>query len=65
MEIGNLVEETKLEATKIDQTELHVETESLHTHKHLDDQPSRFSSFLKLLKCFGLSFNLLYRPKPL
>jgi len=50
MEIGNLVEETNLEATdKIDQTELHVDqTESLHTHKPLNDQPSRFSSILKL-----------------
>lgn len=52
MEIDNLVEETNLEATDIietDQTELHVDqTESLHTHKPLNDQPSRFSSILKL-----------------
>lgn len=52
MEIDNLVEETNLEATdkiETDQTELHVDqTESLHTHKPLNDQPSRFSSILKL-----------------
>lgn len=57
MEIGNLVEDTNLEETdKIDQTELHVDqTESLHTHKPLNDQPSRFSSILKLsFRCFGI-----------
>lgn len=52
MEIDNLVEETNLEATdkiETDQTELHVDqTESLHTHKPLNVQPSRFSSILKL-----------------
>lgn len=52
MEIDNLVEETNLEATdkiETDQTELHVDqTESLHIHKPLNDQPSRFSSILKL-----------------
>lgn len=61
MEIGNLVEDTNLEATKIDQTELHVATESLHTHKPLNDQPSRFSSSssLKSFKCLGLSLSIL------
>lgn len=67
MEIGNLVEDTNLEATKIDRTELHVATESLHTHKPLNDQPSRFSSSssLKSFKCLGLSFDSSYHPENL
>lgn len=70
MEIGNLVEDTYLEATdKIDQTELHVDqTESLHTHKPLNDQPSRFFfySLNSLFRCFGsvhTTLSLSYHPK--
>lgn len=62
MEIGNLVEETNFEATdKIDQTELHVDqTESLHTHKPLNDQPSRFFSILKLSLDVLNSFTIFF-----